>query len=1002
MDQNKKLVAELNDKIALLEEIQNINKIGHWELYLDNNKVKWSEMVYDIHELPRNLDLNRTLGINFYHPNYREIISKAVENCIVNSEPFNLECKLITHKNNEKWVRATGRKLGDKLIGSFQDITDIKNQELKFKGIFNSTFTFLGFLDTNGVLLDVNDTAINLANIKHSDVIGKYFWDCYWWQISKQTQEDLKFNFKKALLGETVEYEVAVWIASQTPVTILFTLKPIFDDGGNVIYIIPEGRPVQELVDARRRYKSVLEGANMGSWEWNVQTGETIHNERWAEITGYTLEELAPSSIEIWKKLVHPNDWEESRKKLTACFEKKSEFYEIEARIKHKHGHWLWVLDRGKVMEWSKDGQPLWMYGTLEDITEYKRREEALRISEEAFRGNFENAAAGMAIISPEGKWLKVNRKICEIIGYTDEELMKLTFQDITHPEDLDIDLVLLKELIEGKRDHYQMEKRYFHKNGNIVFIILAVSAVKDMDGEILYFISQIIDISKRKIQELEIVYQQNLLSSFYKLSPIGIALNDYHTGKFVDVNDKLLEPTGYTKQEFLALSYWDVTPTEYEKLEVVALQQMESTSQYEKFDKEYVRKDGSRYPVSLQGVVVSDTNGKKLIWSFVRDVSKEKEAEKKLKEAVARLQSVLDASMQVSIIATDPQGKIILFNSGAEKMLGYRAEELVNQQTPVLIHLPEEIEKERKELSRKYGEEVNGFETFIYEAKKGVANTKEWTYLTKYGLQVPVLLSINKICVNDTITGYLGVATDISELKKVENEIRSLLSITEKQNDRLRNFAHIVSHNLRSHTFGISGVLDLFKLEYPDLASNEFYPLIEGAVQNLKQTVEDLTEIVKVNLISEEYQSINICEIIDKNIQSLTSQIAEAGIEIVNELPKDICVKGIVAYMDSIILNMMTNAIKYKSDDRKPILKIYYKKDSSSISLYFKDNGLGIDLKRHGDKLFGMYKTFHRHDDSRGVGLFITKSQIESMGGKIAVKSEVNTGTTFKITFKA
>tara|TARA_R110000751_G_scaffold126574_4_gene228504 strand:- start:1095 stop:4229 length:3135 start_codon:yes stop_codon:yes gene_type:complete len=867
---------KLNNKVKHLRNIQHANQIGLWEMDIASGAMTWSDLIYELHEVPKSVKITTQSTLEFYHPKYRSLISKAITQCCENGNPSNLISQIVTAKDNLIWVQITIMKDGDKLKGSFQDITDIKKSEL--------------------------------------------------------------------------------------------------------------------------RYTSIIEGTNIGTWEWNVQTGKTVYNERWAEILGYTLAELAPVSIDTWINLAHPDDLEESNRRLNACFEKETSHYEFEARMKHKDGRWIWVYDRGKIFEWTKDGRALMMYGTHQDITERKQKEERLSISEEAFRGNFENAAIGMALLDENGKWLKVNSKVCEIVGYTQEELIKLTFQDITHPDDLDTDMALLQELINGKRDHYQMDKRYFHKDGHIVYILLAVSIVKNQAGKVLYFISQIIDISESKKLLSNITYQRELLSTLYKLSPIGIALNDYETGKFIDVNDKLLEPTGYSREEFLSLSYWDTTPKKYEPLEVLAIQQMEREDSYDLFEKEYIRKDGSRYPIALQGIVIIDSNGKKLIWSFVRDISSEKEHEKKLQEAISSLQAILNASKQVSIIATDKSGAITMFNSGAEKLLGYKAFEVIGENYLELIHRNAEINREGKVLSQKLKKGMKGSETFIYEINGGMPSTKEWTYIRKDRTSFPVLLSMDTITDKKDIVGYLQVATDISELKKVEKEIKSLLDITNEQNERLRNFAHIVSHNLRSHSGGISGILDLMRMEYPDISQSEIFEYLNKGTENLNQTVNDLTEIVEVHLIQSDISEVYIHEVIQKNIDSLKIQINDAKIKIITTIDHDLKVKAVPAYLDSIVLNMITNAIKYRDEKKLCYLKIYSGKEESMISLYFEDNGLGIDLKIYGDKLFGMYKTFHEHNDSRGVGLFITKNQVESMGGKIQVESKVNRGTTFKI----
>ena len=297
---------------------------------------------------------------------------------------FDIVCMFISAKGNHKWVRSTGKLIGNKIIGSFQDITDIQERELKFEGIFNSIVSLLGFLNTDGVLLEVNRTALILGGIEKSDVIGKYFWDCHWWQISEQTRQELISQFKKAVAGEQVVYEVEIAIAGNRTSTIIFSLRPIFDEQGKVLYIIPEGRPVDDVVEARDRFKSVLEGTNVGTWEWNIQTGEAIFNERWAEIIGYTLDELSPISIDTWIKFGHPEDVEKSGELLRQHFEGEKDYYECEARMKHKNGQWVWVLDRGKVSKWTNDGKPLLMSGTHQDITERKQYQNEILLAKSA------------------------------------------------------------------------------------------------------------------------------------------------------------------------------------------------------------------------------------------------------------------------------------------------------------------------------------------------------------------------------------------------------------------------------------------------------------------------------------------------------------------------------------------------------------------------------------------------------------------------------------------
>jgi len=150
------------------------------------------------------------------------------------------------------------------------------------------------------------------------------------------------------------------------------------------------------------------------------------------------------------------------------------------------------------------DGNVVFLIPEGRDITERKLIENALRLQEEQFRSAFDYAPIGMALVAPDGKWLRANRSLCEYVGYTESELLAVDFQTITHPDDLEADLGHIEEMLAGKIRTYQMEKRYFHKQGHLVPVLLAVSLIRDSDGKPVYFISHIMDITQRKLSEVQ------------------------------------------------------------------------------------------------------------------------------------------------------------------------------------------------------------------------------------------------------------------------------------------------------------------------------------------------------------------------------------------------------------------------------------------------------------------------------------------------------------------
>ena len=251
-------------------------------------------------------------------------------------------------------------------------------------------------------------------------------------------------------------------------------------------------------------------------------------------------------------------------------------------------------------------------------------------------------------------------------------------------------------------------------------------------------------------------------------------------------------------------------------------------------------------------------------------------------------------------------------------------------------------------------------------------------------------------------VGGIIIMTEDITRFKESkEEELRNILKLTQSQNDRLKNFAHIVSHNLRSHSSNIQSLLHLIKEEIPDINEFEVIQMLDQASDNLMETITHLSEVAALNVKEEvEFVEVDLRNTVEKAINNVSALARTSNVRIINLLDQEIKILGVPAYCDSIMLNFLTNGIKYRSDRPDSRVRIYSNRTDNHLTIHIEDNGLGIDLKRHGSKLFGMYKTFHRNNDARGIGLFITKNQIEAMGGRIDVKSEVGVGTEFIISF--
>lgn len=251
--------------------------------------------------------------------------------------------------------------------------------------------------------------------------------------------------------------------------------------------------------------------------------------------------------------------------------------------------------------------------------------------------------------------------------------------------------------------------------------------------------------------------------------------------------------------------------------------------------------------------------------------------------------------------------------------------------------------------------------------------------------------------CVN-----ILGVSRNITARKESEMELSQSFGLVAEQNERLLNFAYIVSHNLRTHSSNISGILSMLKDTTEPKEQARLHAYLQVVSDALNETMLHLNEVVTIQTnINQALSTLNLNQYLDKTIDLLRERIAQKEAVVENQIPENIQIQFNTSYLESVLLNFISNALKYASADRVPHIIAAVSETESWVELRISDNGIGIDMDKYGKSIFGMYKRFNLDTEGKGLGLFITKNQIEAMGGRVEVESTLGVGTTFTIYFK-
>ena len=417
---------------------------------------------------------------------------------------------------------------GYMLCGISRDITERKRAELKlkesetrFRAIFEGTFQFIGLLTIDGVLLDVNRPALELVNMEKSDVVGMPFWETPWCTYSVEISEKIRDSIIRASKGEFVRFKTIIKAPDGSLHEIDYSIKPMLDDAGKIVLLIPEGRDITDLKraeealrESEEKFRVLAETSSAAIF--HLQGDRTVSVNKAAEtITGYSKAELL--NMNYWD-IIHPDFRELVKERSLARQRNEPVPSRYEAKLLTKGGETRWAeLTAGPIFY---QGKPAGV-ATIYDITERKRAEQMLKESEAQFRAIFEQAAVGIAYVDENDHIISTNKRFCDILGYEQGELVGLTYKDITYSDDIAITEEYLELLNARKIPSYSFEKRYFRKDGSIVWANVTVSLLNINDAE-NYHIVVIEDITARKQAEEALLKAEPHLAKAQSVAQVG------------------------------------------------------------------------------------------------------------------------------------------------------------------------------------------------------------------------------------------------------------------------------------------------------------------------------------------------------------------------------------------------------------------------------------------------------------------------------------------------
>ncbi len=764
-----------------------------------------------------------------------------------------------------------------------------------------------------------------------------------------------------------------------------------------------------ELQHSEARFKAMFETSAVGIGIMGLDRKIIDANPAMCQMLGISHEEIIGQSPQV---ATYPEDYIQSTAEWEELLAGKRDYFWSERRYMRKNGEIFWAHITMSVVR-DADRKPLYMVGMVIDIDERKRAVIELRESEKRFRATFESSAIGIGILSLDGKIMQVNAAVCAMSGYNEAELQQRYDSQNVYPEDLNVGAELFEELLAGKRDSYNVEKRYVRKNGEVFWVLLTLSAVRDDDRNPIYLVGLIEDIDEQKRTLAELQESEARFRAIYDHAEMGIVIANLDENTASNLDDDLFRVLIAHQRFNPALQrMFGYSETELQSMDVAALIYPEDRGLDAELSRQlfagerdayraemrYLRKDGSVFWGRLNYSLVRSADGKpRMAIGIIEDIDQEKQAQEHLRESEARFRAMFDnAAVGMSLMSLDR--RVVKINQIAERIIGYKFEELIDVD-PINLSHPEDREIGLSEFREMVAGKRQGF--FMekrYIRKNGEVFLGRISYSVvpdKYGNPEYMVGMIEDITEQKLAAEKLATREreNLETLETLEQRVEERTRALKEAN--LRLVAEIEQRQLAEESLATKAVEEAIVTERTRLARElhdavtqtlfsasliaEVLPDLWAMDENeAKNSTEELRQLTRGALAEMRTLLLELrpAALLQARFPDLLKQLVEAVVgrtrlpvklDVVgdDELPPDVQVA-----LYRIAQESLNNIVKYA---RATQVTIALNQSCCHVELEISDNGVGFDLSTI---------------KPTSLGLRIMRERAESIGARFQINS--------------